>query len=71
MKSFIARPDEILNFWFGEFTDGFADDDHRKRWFTGGESFDEEIRESFADTVRAAADGEFEQWLNEQETWFQ
>lgn len=65
MKGLVAKPDEILYFWFGELTAGFADDVHRTRWFSGGEPFDEEIRENFAGTVRAAAAGKLEQWLDQ------
>ena len=65
MKGLMTMPDEILNFWFGKLNDGFADDEHRKRWFSGGESFYAQIRKNFAVTVQAAADGARESWLQQ------
>ena len=53
MKGLMTTPDEILNFWFGKLNDGFADDEHRKRRFSGGESFAAQIRKNFAVTVSA------------------
>ena len=56
--------ERLLSFWFGELTDGFADEHHRNRWFSGGLSFDEECRVEFASLANQAADGELASWLD-------
>jgi len=53
----------LLTFWFGELNDGFSDDEHRARWFSGGNSFDDECRVHFTSLAARAADGELENWL--------
>jgi uncharacterized protein (DUF924 family) len=53
---------EVLEFWFGELSDGFADDAHRRRWFAGDAAIDAEIRERFGPLLTAALDGELAGW---------
>lgn len=55
----------LLAFWFGELSDGFADDSHRERWFSGGPAFDDECRQNFSILAARAADGELDHWLTE------
>ena len=60
-----SEAEALLTFWFGELSGGFADEAHRKRWFAGGESFDQECRRRFSDLAARAADGEFPGWIDE------
>lgn len=58
-------PDDVRRlheFWFGTLHDGFADDAHRQRWFTGGSGFDELCRNEFAALCNQAINGELEHW---------
>lgn len=55
--------EDLLDFWFGELNEGFSDDDHRSRWFSGGSEFDDDCRVTFASLAAGAADGELEDWL--------
>ena len=54
---------EILSFWFGP-----GDDPYRvapeisKRWFAGGETFDDEIRDRYGDHLERAIRGEYDDW---------
>jgi len=57
-----ASPDTVLEFWFGALVNGMAAPDHRRRWFTGGATFDGEIRARFAVVTEAALAGELEHW---------
>ncbi len=63
MSGLVTDAHEVLDFWFGQQQNGFADDTTRKRWFAGGDAFDEAIREQLASTVSAAARGELDDWL--------
>lgn len=54
---------DLLQFWFGELTDGFADGAHRKRWFSGARAFDDECRVRFGELAASAAEGELHGWL--------
>lgn len=52
----------LLDFWFGEITDGFADDDHRRLWFAGGKAFDDTCRIEFSSLAAQAAEGVLDHW---------
>lgn len=52
----------LLKFWFGELSEGFADEAHRQRWFQGGTEFDELCRNTFAGLYEQAAAGELTHW---------
>lgn len=52
----------VLDFWFGELSDGFARDEVRRAWFNADAARDEEIRRRFAPLLEAAARGELESW---------
>lgn len=62
------RASEVLEFWFGERSGGFADEAHRNQWFNGGPEFDTVCRARFSGLAAEAADGEFDQWLDEPES---
>ncbi|SHE74547.1 Uncharacterized conserved protein, DUF924 family [Microbulbifer donghaiensis] len=59
----MPAPKEILTFWFGQpQLDAVPDDNHRQRWFAGGEELDRKIEKYFDSTVEAALDGDLAQW---------
>jgi len=52
-----------LDFWFGELDEhGCSTAEHRKRWWTKSDAFDEAIRSHFLDDYEAIAAGEREAW---------
>ena len=55
----------LLKFWFGTQTDGFADDEHRQKWFSGGREFDDHCRTEFSSLAARAADGDLNHWQDE------
>ena len=57
------NPEALLEFWFGDLTDGFADEAHRALWFNGGDAFDTLCRDRFAALPAAARSGELDPWL--------
>lgn len=59
----MSEAEALLEFWFGTLENGFADDAHRQRWFSGGAPFDDDCRISFASLAARAADGELDHWL--------
>ncbi|MDA1073285.1 MAG: DUF924 domain-containing protein [Proteobacteria bacterium] len=54
---------EILDFWFGNLTNGFANEAHRTTWFARSDDFDESIRTRFAPCLETAATGGLTEWL--------
>lgn len=59
-----ARPEQILNYWFGE-----APLAPRGRlWWSGGPNVDEDIRDRFLDNVEVALVGHLDHWADEPET---
>ncbi|MCZ6711585.1 MAG: DUF924 domain-containing protein, partial [Gammaproteobacteria bacterium] len=60
----MTEPDLILEYWFGELTDGFSDAAHRRRWFKGGSAFDAELGREFGHLIDAALNSELQSWLN-------
>ena len=52
----------LHEFWFGTLSDGFADDAHRQRWFSGGAEFDSLCREEFASLCTQAIDAGLQDW---------
>ncbi len=59
----LVTPADIFDFWFGAMdSNGLtAGADHAK-WWSGGEVLDNEIKDRFEDTVKAASAGELEAW---------
>jgi len=55
--------EDILDFWFGELNEhGCSTPEHRKRWWTKSDAFDESIQHHFLDDYEAIVDGEREAW---------
>lgn len=53
---------QVIEFWFGELTDGFADAAIERRWWVGGEAFDREIEQRFGEQVAQALEGQLDHW---------
>jgi len=53
----------LLEFWFGDLDEGYADAEHSKRWYLGGAAFDRECTERFSALAVAASKGELDSWL--------
>ncbi len=60
-----ANATDILDYWFGDLDNGFADERHRKRWFRGGPAVDREIGERFGSLIQQATTGGLDAWLEE------
>lgn len=62
-----THPDarRVLDFWFGEMTDGFCSAATRRRWFAADPAFDQEIVTQFARLLEEAARGALTAWLDE------
>lgn len=59
---------DVLDFWFGTLnSSGLPDPSHRKRWFSGGKAFDEEIRQRFLPVMDVAARDELVAWRDHPE----
>jgi len=56
---------QVLDFWFGELEDGFADATHRAAWFSGRSQLDKEITHRFASLHDDARRGELGGWLDD------
>ena len=55
--------EDILDFWFGELNAlGCSSPEHRKRWWTKSDAFDESIQHHFLDDYEAIVAGEREAW---------
>ena len=57
--------ERVLDFWFGEMTDGFCSAATRRRWFAADPAFDQEIVTQFAHLLEDAARGALTAWLDE------
>lgn len=57
--------DRVLDFWFGETTDGFCSAATRRRWFSADPAFDREIVAQFATLLGDAARGALIGWLDD------
>ena len=60
-----TESEALLEFWFGPLTNGFADDQHRQQWFSGGPTFDDTCRQTYSSLAARAADGDLDHWLGE------
>jgi uncharacterized protein (DUF924 family) len=59
----IKTAEDVLLFWFGPVgRDGRVAPEVVASWFTADESFDEQIRDHFDDTLEQAARGELDGW---------
>jgi uncharacterized protein (DUF924 family) len=61
----MTTPQTVIDFWFGELTDGFSDAAHRGRWYAFDEAFDRLIEDQFAGALRAAQAGELKPWMDD------
>lgn len=50
--------ESLLDYWFGDLQDGFADESHRRLWFNGGPAFDQALRDRFAHLITAVEGGD-------------
>jgi uncharacterized protein (DUF924 family) len=65
MQNAATDYEQVLEFWFGELgPDGRATPAVAKRWFQGGPTFDQEIRDRFLSLHAAVAAGGHEDWLS-------
>lgn len=65
MQSDEPSPETVLSFWFGPLdSDGLPSLQAAARWFSGGESFDAEIRQRFGGRVEEALRGELREWAD-------
>lgn len=56
-----ASPQQVLDFWFA--------DENTVRWFLRDADFDQAIRDRFASTLEAAADGALDNWVVTPHGW--
>jgi uncharacterized protein (DUF924 family) len=57
--------DDVLDFWFGDLDEhGCASPNHRKRWWTKSDAFDDAIRSQFSSAYEAIVAGELDVWRN-------
>jgi uncharacterized protein (DUF924 family) len=56
-------PSDVLAFWFGPLSDGFAEARVRRRWFRRDAQFDAEIRTRFGAAIQRGLDGALAEWL--------
>ena len=58
----IVGPADVVRFWFGSMAGGFADAEHRKRWFRFDAAFDADIRQTFGATIEQGLEGRLTDW---------
>ena len=57
--------EEILDFWFGEVNElGCSSPEHRRRWWTKSDAFDEAIGSQFLSDYEAIVAGDRDAWRN-------
>jgi uncharacterized protein (DUF924 family) len=57
--------EDVLDFWFGEVNElGCSSPEHRKRWWTKSDAFDEAIKSHFLSDYEAIIAGDRETWRN-------
>jgi len=63
MLESIAKPEDVLSFWFDPpAADQAAVLQKVQRWFNGGPDMDREVTERFGKTVEAALGGQLDEW---------
>lgn len=55
----------VLDTWFKDDDTGRMDRPQLKRWFMGGTKLDEYLRATYSETLKAAATGELDHWLQD------
>ena len=59
------RIEDVLDFWFGEVNElGCSSPEHRQRWWTKSDAFDEALRSQFVGDYEAIVAGDREAWRN-------
>jgi uncharacterized protein (DUF924 family) len=59
------RIEDVLDFWFGELNElGCSSPEHRKRWWTKSDAFDEAIKSHFLEDYEAIVAGDRDAWRN-------
>ena len=59
------RIEDVLDFWFGELNElGCSSPEHRRRWWTKSDAFDEAIKSHFLHDYEAIVAGERDAWRN-------
>jgi uncharacterized protein (DUF924 family) len=59
------RIEDVLDFWFGELNElGCSSPEHRRRWWTKSDAFDEAIKGHFLTDYEAIAAGDWDTWRN-------
>lgn len=53
---------QVLEFWFGELTEGLAQPAQQHMWYAGGEDIDQQIRARFGDLLHETASGQHREW---------
>jgi len=53
----------LLDFWFGELSDGLADNAHRHNWFEPAPEFDAACTQRFGHLLAPASAGALDDWL--------
>jgi uncharacterized protein (DUF924 family) len=57
--------EDVLDFWFGELNEfGCSSPEHRKRWWTKSDAFDDAIKSHFLHEYEAVVAAERETWRN-------
>ncbi len=58
---------DVLHYWFGNLDAGFADVEHRQRWFQGDAAADQEITQRFGFLIELATTGKLDHWFDSTE----
>jgi len=64
----VQTPQQILDTWFRDEKTGRMDLSQHKRWFSGGGKLDRLLTEQYSETLRAAGEGELDDWLDTAES---
>lgn len=54
MLGAVSDAEDVLDFWFGDLSDGIAGTEQRKLWFTASEEFDAQCRSRFSALLGSA-----------------
>ncbi len=60
-----ALKHQIIDCWFKDATSNRRDLPQVKRWFNGGNSFDEQLTQDYSDAVAKAGNGAFDKWMED------
>ncbi len=57
-----SRIDTVLDFWFGDQSEGFPIEDKNYLWWSANPEVDEEIRQKFGELINLAGNGKLSSW---------